>query len=289
MSSLVLERVGEGQGPTVVLVHGVGLGPATFRPLAVLLTEAERSVVVVHRPGHGLAADRPFVPLDDQVDDLAAEVARLRRSGPVAGVVGVSGGATLAVLLAIRLALGARVVPAGVAEPADVADDPVPVVAHEPLIGPLAPELHRRVVRALADLRGPDGAGAGAAAGGRAERFVRRLVGEATWSRLDPALRVPVAERPQLLLTEAQAFARVAPSAGDLAAVRARGRLITTVGVHSRIDRWLAASTLAGLAGAGVIGVPGAGHLAHLDAPVAFARLVLAATAAMSSPAGVGP
>ena len=274
-SSLVCEVAGAGLGPAVVLVHGVGVGPEAFGPLAELLVAAGHAVVTVHRPGYGRSPARPAVSLDDQADDLVAVLDHLREAdgdGPAA-LVGVSGGATLALLAAARLAH--RPTPAGLAAP-------VPVVAHEPLVGPLAPSLHRRVARAVADLASAEGGVPDV--GERAVRFVRHLVGEATWSGLDPRVRAAVAERADLVVAEALAFAGVAPTRADLDAVRRHGRLTTTVGVRSGRERWLAASTLASLAGAHVEGVPLAGHLAHVDAPPSFARLVLAAAV----PAAVG-
>jgi pimeloyl-ACP methyl ester carboxylesterase len=240
----------------VVLVHGVGLGPGSFGPLVGLLAEAGLSPVVVHRPGYGRSAARGFVPLDTQVDELVDLVEELRRSGPVAGVVGVSGGATLALLLAIRLAAGG---------------DSLPVVVHEPLVGPLAPSLHRRVswmVDALVDDDDPPVA---------ADEFMRLLAGEPTWAAADPDSRRTVAERPDLVVAEAAAFAAVAPGPAQFDAVRRQGAVITTVGMRSPGPRWEAAAILADLAGARTVRIPGSGHVAQVDAARAFARLVLLA------------
>ena len=230
--------------PSMLLVHGVGVGPSAFAPLERRLIAQGLSVVVVHRPGYGRAAERAFRGVDAQVADLVTAVERLRAEGPVAGLVGVSGGATLALLAAVELTV------------------PVPVVAHEPLVGPLAPLLHTRVARAVAEL--DDGA----------ERFVRHLVGEATWAGLDDADRATVVERPELVAAEARAFAAVTPTAEDLATIGRR--LTTTVGARSGPERREAAAVLASLAGAGadVVTVDGAGHLAHVDAPDAFAAVI---------------
>lgn len=244
--------------PAVVLVHGVGVGPGSLRELSRLVGEAGYRAVVVHRPGYGDAADVPPAPVDEQVEQLAGLVSRTRP----AAVIGVSGGATLAVLLAVRLASSGS--------------PPVPILAHEPLIGPLAPALHGRVARAVAAL--PEPATAAAATG-----FLRGLVGDDTWSRLDPAERRFAAARPDVVATEARRFAAVAPSAAELVAVRRRGSLTTTIGSRGGPGRRGAAGVLRSLAGAAVTVVPGAGHLAHVDAPEAFATIALSVV----RPAGV--
>ena len=232
-----------GTGPAVVLVHGVGVGPDTFAALADAVVAGGHQAVVVHRPGYGLASAPAAVSLADQVTALAALVDALTSGsdagdarGGVAGVIGVSGGATLALLLALRLA----------AEGVGV----VPIVAHEPLLGPLAPALHHRVRRAVSAL----------GAAGRPVRpvattgFVRRLAGEATWARLPASERDAVAERSALVADEARAFAEVAPTASRPrpAAARHRG--------HHHGGRRQRARAAVGGHGAGVAG-PGAGGL----------------------------
>jgi pimeloyl-ACP methyl ester carboxylesterase len=268
----VVEEVGS--GPAVVLVHGVGVGPAAFAALADEMAAAGHRAVVVHRPGYGLATGAAPAPVADQVAALVALVDALDagpdggQDGPgsatdgVAGVVGVSGGATLTLLLALHLA--------------SAGGDVVPVVAHEPLLGPLAPALHHRVRRAVSAL----------GAAGRTARpvattgFVRRLAGEATWARLPVSERDAVAERCDLVADEARAFAEVAPSAAALARLRPVAGVTTTVGATSGPERRSAATVLASLARVRVESVPDAGHLAHVDAPAAFAAVVLAALGA---------
>ena len=144
------------------------------------------------------------------------------------------------------------------------------MVAHEPLLGPLAPALHHRVRRAVSAL----------GAAGRRVRpvattgFVRRLVGEATWARLPAPERDAVAERS--------------------AAGRRRGPGLRRGGPDRRRPRagcgpspWSPPRSAppAGPSGGGgrrcwrrwpgrrVAAVPGAGHLAQVDAPAAFAAL----------------
>jgi pimeloyl-ACP methyl ester carboxylesterase len=248
-----------GEGPEVLLVHGVGVGPAPLGPVALGLAGAGYRAVVVHRPGYGRASDRPLTTLADQVDGLAGRAA----SPGVAGVVGVSGGATLALLLAMR--------PGG---------GHLAVVAHEPLLGPLAPALHHRVRRAVSTL------GRTAASEAAATAFVRRLVGEATWSRLPAQDLDDVAARAGPITAEALAFAEVAATPDDLSGLRRHGRLTTTVGATSGAERRSAAEVLRSLAGARVAEVPGAGHLAHVDAPDAFTAAVVTALAAGAADGG---
>jgi len=242
-------------GPPVLLVHGVGVGPTAFEPVAERLAGAGHRVGVVHRPGYGLAAGHLFTPLATQVAALSRLVDSLS-AGPGVVLVGVSGGATLALLAAIARAR------------TPVAGGAVTVVCHEPLVGPLAPDLHRRVTRAVGELALGTG------------RFVRHLVGEATWAQLDANARATTVRRPDLVAAEARAFARVAPTPGDLAAVRLDGGLVTTVGEHSGPERHRVAAVLARLSGSRVEVVTGAGHLAQVDAPDAFVAAILAAAPA---------
>jgi pimeloyl-ACP methyl ester carboxylesterase len=250
-----------GEGPAVLLLHGVGIGPASFAPLASLVAGAGFRAVVVHRPGYGAAAAQGFLPPLDQVGLLASLVGD-HSEDPLAGVVGVSGGATLALLLAARLA---------------ATDDMlVPVVAHEPLLGPLAAALHHRVRRAVSAL-GPAGRPAPPIA---TTGFVRRLAGEATWGRLPASERAEVDANSALIAAEARAFADLALTGADLARLRPSSPLVTTVGSSSGGERRSAATVLASLARARALTVPDAGHLAHVDAPAAFAAVALAALGA---------
>lgn len=262
-----------GAGPVVLLVHGVGVGPLVFDELAGAVAVAGFTAEVVHRPAYGLAGAQPWCAPADQVGWLADRIAAPEPAGgapvagaPVAGVVGVGGGATLALLVAVRLAeRGAS----------------VPVVAHEPLLGPLAPALHHRTRRAVSAL-GPAGRPPRAVA---TTGYVRRLVGEATWARLPAAERDAVAGRSGLIADEARGFAGLAPTATDLARLRGSAGLTTTYGATSGGERRSAASVLSSLSRARVEVVPGAGHLAQVDAPAAFASTALTALAAGAGPA----
>jgi pimeloyl-ACP methyl ester carboxylesterase len=163
-------------------------------------------------------------------------------------VVGVSGGATIAVEMAI------------IGSPALVG-----VIAHEPLVGPLAPELHDVVVRAASRLDatpGPTGA----------TGFVAGLIGDATWERLPETARAFVARHEVAIRQEVPRFADYAPRPSDLAGIDVP--LVVSTGAASHARRHAAAAVLEHAAAARAVVVPGAGHLASWEAPDAFASMV---------------
>jgi pimeloyl-ACP methyl ester carboxylesterase len=221
----------------VVLLHGVGFGPATLAPVATVLA-GEARVVVVRRP-----AARPGATLEDQ----AAEVARLLDQHIPAGdvvVAGVSGGATLALALALG-AFGDRI---------------RSLVVHEPLLGSHAPTLHAAVVASRAAL---------AAGTTTPAEWFRSLAG-------GPHRALAGAD-PHDLLAEVTPFVAWDPAATDLAALGSR-HLATTVGTTSGAPRREAAAALAATAGAEIAFVRG-GHLVQFDDPEGFAAHVLRAVA----------
>jgi 3-oxoadipate enol-lactonase len=235
--ALACERGGD--GPLVVLVHGVGIGPWSYAAVAAALA-ADHTVLVAHRRGYGSSrALPPPASLAEQVDDLAALV-----DGPAA-FVGVSGGATL--VLALALARPARVSAA---------------VVHEPALGPLAPELDAELQAAGAALAASDGDPAGAV------RFVRGLVGDAGWERLGPDRRGDVAALAGAVRHEVPQFLSFAPHAGELAVA---APVATAVGAASRPSRHRAAAILARHLGTTPTVLPATGHLAQLDNPAALA------------------
>lgn len=230
-----------GQGPVVVLLHGVGVGPASFAPMVEALAERHR-VVALERP---VGRDGSAIPLADQADQLARTLPELGASG--ARLVGVSGGATLGLCLAIRHpdAVGA-------------------LVLHEPLVGPLAPELDQRFQAAAARAAEGDGP---------AMEVVQAVMGDATWAALDPAARTYATDRAARWRGEVAEFAAFAPDVRDLTALAGRP-LLVTVGGRSDPARWAAAEVLRRWAGAQLVEVPGAGNAVQLDAPAAFAELI---------------
>lgn len=232
-----------GRGPVVVLVHGVGVGPASFARLADRLEDRHR-VVAVERPvGPGGAA----LDVVDQADRLAEVLADLGVGDGL--LVGVSGGATVGLALAIRHP--------GVAGA---------LVLHEPLLGGHAVGLHAQFNEAAARAAtGIEGA----------MDVVRTVMGEATWDALGPDGQEASRAQAARWQAEIPMFAAFEPTAGELSSLRDQPVLVT-VGARSTVERRLAAAVLQNLAGVDVVEVPGAANAAHLDAPDAFAAVLAA-------------
>jgi pimeloyl-ACP methyl ester carboxylesterase len=225
----------------VALVHGVGFGPSTFAQVARELRRAG-PVVMVERRGYGSrAALAPPDRVEDHVDDLleTLDAAGVQR----AVVAGCSGGATVA--LAAALMAPDRVVAA---------------VAHEPAVGTLAPELLTLISSTMR------------CGGGLA--LVQALAGPQTWGRLTGAETAGLAARAALFEADSLAYLAWEPALDDATAA---APVTTTVGELSIPLRHHVARRLKEHAGAHVVVVPGCGHLAQLDAPVAFAAVIAAA------------
>lgn len=243
-----------GVGPGVVLLHGVGAGPATFGTVADGLVIDHR-VLVVERPAGRDGG--PGLPLGEQADQV---VSLLEGEGAIgAAVVGVSGGATVALALAIHHPGAASA-----------------LVVHEPLVGRHAPNLHQRF-RVAAEL-----AATGDAA---AVSVVRSVMGDGTWVELSDAEREAIVADGPRWRSEIPEFAAFDPTEAELRSLGALPVLVT-VGGRSSEERYAAAGVLARLAGAEVEVVPGAGNAVQLDAPVPFARLV---RTWLAVPAGANP
>ena len=239
MVGLECDRIGH--GPRVVLVHGVGIGPWSFAALARDLA-ADHEVVVAHRRGYGASAHlAPGASLAQQVDDLA------ELAGGPAAFVGVSGGATLVLALALAAPDLARA-----------------AVVHEPVVGSLAPGLLAELRSAADELASSSGE-AGALA------FVRDLVGPQVWAGLVPEQVVDVASRAVVVRAEVPQFLAFSPDPAQLRGLAGGARLYS-VGALSRSSRHQAAAAVAAYTGAPPTVLPGAGHLAQVEAPAALAR-----------------
>jgi pimeloyl-ACP methyl ester carboxylesterase len=241
-----------GAGPAVVLVHGVGIGARAFDCLRDLLADDHR-VVVVRRRGYGSGQPvPPSASVEDQVGDLVALVEGRGLSS--ATFVGVSGGAT--VVLALAMARPDMVVAA---------------VVHEPAVGPLAPGLHAELRSAAARLDATDGPEG-------VLGFVNRLVGDAAWARLPPAVVQDLETHWDVARAEVPEFIAFGPSAEALAGLRPTV-LVATLGSRSPECRRLAAKALEAHAGATVSVLRDVRHLPHLESPGAFAAVIRAAEA----------
>ena len=200
-------------------------------------------MVVLERPvGPGGTA----LPLADQADQLAQTLPEVGAVG--ARLAGVSGGATLGLCLAIR-------------HPQVVGG----LVLHEPLVGALAPELHQQFQRSAA-----------IASGGETEAMtvVRAVMGEDTWSSLDPAAQAGPRRPVRPLAGRDRPVRSVRPERRRPRCASARSPILTTIGTRSAPARWAAAEVLRRWADAELVEVPGAGNAVQLDAPAAFAELI---------------
>lgn len=250
-----------GAGPPVVLLHPSGFGPELVRPFAERLAATFR-VIVPHRRGYQLSAGvAPASSLDDHHDDLAELLDELAVADPV--IIGVSAGATLALGFATRER--AR---------------PTVTIAHEPLVGPLAPTLHARVTARIARLL------ARADQPHETSLFMSELVGVSTWNHLPAGRRNDVEANGAIARHEASLFAGFALSARDLDDLGARP-VFTTVGSRSGEMRQEAAAVLAGH-GIERLVVDGASHLPFVETPEAYDRLVRDVDARRPTPDAIG-
>jgi pimeloyl-ACP methyl ester carboxylesterase len=228
----------EASATAVALVHGVGFGPATF---AIVERELRRRgpVVMVQRRGYGSrAALAPPGRVEAHVDDLVAalDAAGIER----AVVAGCSGGATVALAAALM-----------------VPDRVVAAVAHEPAVGTLVPELLALISSTLA--------------GGGGFALVRALAGPATWARLTGSETALLAAGAALFEADSAAYLAWEP---ELDGVPGGAPVTTTVGELSNPLRHTVARRLQERVGARVFVIADCGHLAQLDAPLAFAAVV---------------
>lgn len=232
----------------MVLLHGACFGPETMSEAARRLSR-HRRVLLVHRRGYGASASLvPGARIGSHVEDV---IDVLDREGCAAAtVVGVSGGATIAVAVAV-------------AHP-----DRVPaIVAHEPALGALAPGVNGVLSAGLGAINQATDPADGAEAMGVL------LAGPDTWRRLPAAVRAGVRDRGEVVAREVPAFVGFSPTVDDLRGLRAV-RVVSSVGAWSRPQRMEAARVLAAHSGGAVAVVPRCGHLVQIDAPAALAAAV---------------
>lgn len=240
-------RVGTGEGPPVVLVHGTMDRSSSFGRVGRMLDEAR--VVRYDRRGYARSLELgPPVSFHQQVQDLLDVVAWAAPDGPPPVVFGHSYGGTVA--------LGAA---------ADAPERIAGIVAYE---APLP----------WTEWWPSGSAGAAAVAGAgdpeeAAEGFMRRMVGDERWRRLPPSTRAARRAEGPTLVAELAQLRPPNPPPLDLTAIRvpvlaAHG----TEGAehHARAAQVVAAS----VPGADLEVVTGSGHGVHLSHPGAVAAMV---------------
>ncbi len=222
--------------PTIIAVHGVGLCPALFAAVPF-----RHPTVTVVRPGYeDVASTNGF---DEQVEFISA---LLQEHSP-AVLVGVSGGATIALACATRSTPGL-----------------VAAISHEPLVGALASELDDRVRAAgerLADSPSVEAA----------IEFVRGLYGSASWDALDQHTRLWAEHHAHTICHEVSQFASYQPSNEELSSLTVPH--LTTVGATSSPVRQDICRLLE-QHGSSAASINGSGHLVLTEQPVRFANIV---------------
>jgi pimeloyl-ACP methyl ester carboxylesterase len=264
-----------GEGPLVVLVHGV-MDRSSGMLRSRRLLQEEHRIVRYDRRGYGRSkAAAPSDDFDWQVTDLLEVL-----DGRPAVIVGHSFGGVLALALADRYRDLARSV---VAYEAPMTWEPwwpggtTPVAA--------ATGEADGGSAAAGDVDGDGAVDGGSAAGGRpppadgeapaevAEWFMRRMIGDDLWERLPPAMRADRrAEGPALLAD----MASVQPPAPmPYVAERIGVPVLAAHGGATRSRHRRTAEELARrVPGAELAVVPGADHGVHLSDPAGFAALV---------------
>jgi len=239
----------EGEGPVVLLVHGVAYGPGTLAETARVLSSAGVCAVVPHRGGYAGSRDvAPAADLDGQVDDLIGVLDAVGADRAI--WVGISGGATIALAAAVR-------------RPERVAG----ALLHEPAIGGLAEGLHTRLVNAAAAVAAADDPGAGAL------ELARALGGPEGWEGVDDSVRRDIRAAGAAVRAEVPLFPAFAPTAAELAGLWGLP-IVSSVGAHSGPERHEAGAVLVTLTGAATALTPSA-HLVQIEAPGALAELSL--------------
>jgi pimeloyl-ACP methyl ester carboxylesterase len=240
-----------GEGPLVVLVHGaMDRASSMLRVRRVL--EGECRVLRYDRRGYARSLELgPAVSLDQQVDDLAALV-----GSRVAVLAGHSLGGVICLALAERSPVQVRA-----------------VVAYEaPMMWEPWWPAGTAGATALATTAGRGGGGDGDP-GDAAEAFMRRMLGDARWSRLPSHVRAERRAEGPTLLAELRTVHH--PALAPYRPERLTVPVVAAFGSETQPQHRRAAEDLARRAPHGVLEmIDGAGHGAHLTHPKAFAGLV---------------
>lgn len=220
---------------TIICVHGVGLWPGLFEGI-----DFGAPSIAMTRPGYDSTS-----PVD--VAGNVEAVAALAEQTDGAVLVGVSGGATIALAGALEAIEGV-----------------VAAVSHEPLIGALEPELDDRVRAWADDLDATPGVES-------SQRFLEGLYGRASWRKMPPEARDWADDHADVICREVSHFAAFQPAAGQLADLPIPH--LSTVGAHSTRARHRVAALLA-QGGSRVAVIEDAGHHVLIDRPDRFADAV---------------
>jgi pimeloyl-ACP methyl ester carboxylesterase len=263
----VSEHVPEGASaadPLIVLVHG-SLDRSTSFARVLRRLDDLHTLVYDRRGYHRSRRARPLnATLDGHIDDLLAVI-----GGRPAVVIGHSYGGDIALGAALRPREASSIGAVAAYEP------PMPWLS----VWPKRPAAHAAGTPSTATTD-PAGEDEDAAA---AERFFRRMVGDAAWDRLPEAGRAARRADGPALAAELQAIRLTEPpfDVGALAvpAVFARGE--RSAPRHRQSVAWLVEHT----PGAELIEFPGATHGAHLTHPDAFAAMARRALARAGWPA----
>jgi pimeloyl-ACP methyl ester carboxylesterase len=248
--------------PTVVLVHGSLDRSASFTRVVRRLGDLH--TVVYDRRGYHRSRDAlPLnATLEGHVDDLVSLVA-----GRPSVVVGHSYGGDIAIAAAVRPESRGSV---------------LAVVAYEPPTPWLpvyrsAPDAAPRGAPDEGDADDPE------AAAQAAERFFRRMVGDASWERLPETAKAARRADGPALTAELRAIrGGEAPfDVSRLSVPVTYGRGENSASRHRRSVDWLVEHT----PGAELFEIAGASHGAHLTHPDAFAAMVRSAVARAQRPA----
>jgi pimeloyl-ACP methyl ester carboxylesterase len=256
----------DGPRPVVVLVHGSLDRGASFARVVRRLDELP--TVVYDRRGY--QGSRQALPLntslDGHIDDLLGVI-----DGRTSVVVGHSYGGDVALGAAVRGGEASGIVSVAAYEP------PMP------WLGQWA-----RSPRSAAALEAGDRGRAGARSAPdpavEAERFFRRMVGDAAWDRLSESAREERRADGPALEAELAAI-RTAEAPFDVTRLRVPstfGRGERSAPRHRDTAAWLAEH----VAGGELVEIAGAAHGAHLTHPDAFASMVRGAVARAGFPVG---
>jgi pimeloyl-ACP methyl ester carboxylesterase len=252
--------------PTVVLIHG-SLDRSTSFARVVRRLPDLHTVVYDRRGYHRSRAALPLhETFDGHVDDLLAVIDRR----PVV-VVGHSYGGDVALAAALR---------------PESHDSILAVAAYEPPMPWLAdyrsaPDAAPRGAPVDDDPTDPDVAAAAA------ERFFRRMVGDASWERLPESAKADRRADGPALATELRAI-RLLEAPFDVAKMpgpATYGRGGNSATRHRRSVSWLLEHT----PGSELFEIGGASHGAHLTHPDAFAAMVRSAVGRARWPVELAP